>query len=92
MAKDGRITPSFEIGGAGHEGGHLYAFEDAIGIIWFYAADGRTSRYQDGKMNPRSTPGFQRVEGCAPRETHWSQAQSVVLEHAKWPGRKNGEE
>ena len=49
MAKDGRIT-NFQIGGAGHEGRLLYAFEDSKGIVWFYTADRRTIWYQDGKM------------------------------------------
>ena len=49
LIKNGSVT-NFEIGSSGHANRLLYAFEDSKGIIWFYAADGRTSRYQNGKM------------------------------------------
>jgi ligand-binding sensor domain-containing protein len=29
----------------------VYAYEDLTGSVWFYTADGHTSRYQDGKMS-----------------------------------------
>jgi ligand-binding sensor domain-containing protein/signal transduction histidine kinase len=50
LVKDGNVK-SFDIGRAGHEGRIVYAYEDLTGCVWFYTADGRTSRYQDGKMS-----------------------------------------
>jgi ligand-binding sensor domain-containing protein/signal transduction histidine kinase len=50
LVKDGNVK-SFDIGRAGHEGRIVYAYEDLTGCVWFYTADGRTSRFQDVKMN-----------------------------------------
>jgi ligand-binding sensor domain-containing protein/signal transduction histidine kinase len=49
LVKNGLIT-NFEIGHPGHDGRLLYAFENAQGVVWFYAADGRYGYYQNGKM------------------------------------------
>ncbi len=50
LVKDGNVK-SFDVGRAGQEGRIVYAYEDLTGCVWFYTADGRTSRYQDGKMS-----------------------------------------
>ena len=49
LIKNGRIT-HFEIGRPSHDGRLLYAFEDSQGVVWFYAADGRSAYYENGKM------------------------------------------
>ncbi|MGA2786577.1 MAG: two-component regulator propeller domain-containing protein, partial [Verrucomicrobiota bacterium] len=49
LVKDGNVK-SFDIGRAGQEERIVYAYEDLSGCVWFYTADGRTSRFQDGRM------------------------------------------
>jgi ligand-binding sensor domain-containing protein/signal transduction histidine kinase len=54
LVQNGEIK-SFDLGRSGHEGRIVYAYEDLTGCDWFYTADGRTSRYQDGRMQTDPT-------------------------------------
>ena len=49
LVQDGKIK-NFEIGSAGQEGKLTSVCEDSAGKVWFYTADSRLARYQNGKM------------------------------------------
>ena len=49
LVRDGQIK-TFEIGRAGQEGKLASVCEDARGAVWFYTADSRLARYQNGKI------------------------------------------
>jgi len=53
LVRDGKIK-YFEIGRAGQEGKLTSVGEDATGTVWFFTADSRLTRYQNGKMETLS--------------------------------------